>query len=189
MLTRNSIQLICSQKPGPKPKPGQALVIWGLRAWPVILTGPSRPKPGPSRGFRAKPGPVQHYESRRDPAFQQSSDSFDMSSLPLLHPSHHPRFVVSLVPSNSVRSRGSGCLNGQYTRFFLSNFSLGFFIFPLSPVQIPFSFVLTESQNEKLPGRCGDACAPERRHHQLPYRVASARRQHPCDRRRTPHPR
>ena len=29
-------------------------------------------------------------------------------------------------------------------------------------------FVLTASQNEKVPGRCGDACAPVRRHHQLP---------------------
>ena len=55
-----------------------------------------------------------------------------------------------------------------------------------SPLYIPFTFdpplpthlspgfVLTPSQNEKVPGRCGDACAPTRRHHPLPN-PASAR--------------
>ncbi|TEB21870.1 hypothetical protein FA13DRAFT_1716447 [Coprinellus micaceus] len=43
---------------------------------------------------------------------------------------------------------------------------------PPLPTHLSSSFVLTASQNEKVPGRCGDACALARRHHQLPNPVA-----------------
>ena len=48
-------------RPRPRPKPGQAKPYFWLLAWLMILPGPSRLKPGQSRGFQAKPEPAHHY--------------------------------------------------------------------------------------------------------------------------------
>ena len=52
---------ICCQKPRLEPGQAGAKPAGGPLAWPILLEGRSRVKPGQSRGFWAKPGQAHPY--------------------------------------------------------------------------------------------------------------------------------